>query len=272
MATINRYDQIIDSYMSKIQTVEDTLSKKIDEEISATNKRIDEVKGNLNDRIIRSNNNTIISFKNILKKYLILSAIIIGILIFAIIVSFQMHFTTISKYNDMKDKYDSIVLKNIELTKQLVSEDKHLNLTDITSPSGLSADQLNGIVNSRLIDVNKTNSKMVNIGETLFTMENEHQINALFCIAVGSLESGYGTSDAAIKHNNLFGMMVNGKIRDFKSIDECILFWGKHLKDNYIGKGLNTIEKIQPKYCPPDSEWDTKIINIMKTYTEYIKI
>jgi len=62
MATINRYDQIIDSYMSKIQTVEDTLSKKIDEEISATNKRIDEVKGNLNDRIIRSNNNTIISF------------------------------------------------------------------------------------------------------------------------------------------------------------------------------------------------------------------
>lgn len=52
--------------------------------------------------------------------------------------------------------------------------------------------------------------------------QNTTKIPAALMTAQACYESGYGTSSAAINKNNILGLMSNGSVRSFTSIDECI--------------------------------------------------
>ena len=44
--------------------------------------------------------------------------------------------------------------------------------------------------------------------------------------------------------------------RKFNSVDECTEYMGSWLRSAYIDKGLDTLSKIQTKYCPNGgSKW-----------------
>lgn len=146
-------------------------------------------------------------------------------------------------------------------------EKKPINLTDISKPSNLSADQLNFVISSRLKNVGKSSSKLSNLGDALVIMEEESGVNALFCLAVASLESGYGTSDAAINKNNLFGLMRSGSLMEFSSVSECISYWGNLIKNYYIDSNRDSIEDIQPKYCPDSETWEPDVSYLFNTYS-----
>lgn len=146
-------------------------------------------------------------------------------------------------------------------------EKKPINLTDISKPSNLSEDQLNFVISSRLKNVGKSSSKLSNLGDALVIMEEESGVNALFCLAVASLESGYGTSDAAINKNNLFGLMRSGSLMEFSSVSECISYWGNLIKNYYIDSNRDSIEDIQPKYCPDSETWAPDVSYLFNTYS-----
>lgn len=69
-------------------------------------------------------------------------------------------------------------------------------------------------------------------------------------IAISMHETGKYTSVAFNELNNVGGNFRNGSLMVFEDLDKGIDFFVSNLKNNYIDIGLDTIELIQPKYCP----------------------
>ena len=86
---------------------------------------------------------------------------------------------------------------------------------------------------------------------------------AILLIAISKHETGNWTSKL-FKENNNFGGLYNSKEEKFysyKSKEEGLQAFVNLLKNNYFGKGLNTIEEIGNKYCPVGASNDPKGVN-----------
>lgn len=130
------------------------------------------------------------------------------------------------------------------------------NTTEITQKSGFSAEQFNTIIDTAFAKMNKSSTALTGIGEGLYQAEQQYNVNGLYLLGIASLESGWGTSNYAKSYNNLYGLV--GK--KFDSVDECSLYMGKLIRENYIDKGYDTLAKIQTKYCPSGgSKWVSDI-------------
>ena len=81
-------------------------------------------------------------------------------------------------------------------------------------------------------------------------------------IAISKHETGNYTSSAFKNKKNVGGMMCKDGLITYNSLDEGIDAFVKNLANNYIKQGLNTVEKIQPKYCPIDDPRDVKGLNV----------
>lgn len=73
---------------------------------------------------------------------------------------------------------------------------------------------------------------------------------ALIIVAISKWETGNYSSHAFNNLNNVGGMMCSKGLIKYDSLDDGINAFVSNLKYNYIDQGLDTIEKIQPKYCP----------------------
>ena len=81
-------------------------------------------------------------------------------------------------------------------------------------------------------------------------------------IAISKHETGNYTSSAFKNKKNVGGMMCEYGLITYNSLDESIDAFVKNLANNYIKQGLNTVEKIQPKYWPIDDPRDVKGLNV----------
>lgn len=103
---------------------------------------------------------------------------------------------------------------------------------------------------------------------------SEEQI--LISIAISKHETGNYTSYAFKELNNVGGMMCNSGLRSYDSLDDGIEAYLNNLKYNYFDIGLDTLEKIQPKYCPIGAANDPTGLNkywlsgTQKKYNELI--
>ena len=126
------------------------------------------------------------------------------------------------------------------------------NTTDIAHKSGYTAEQFDAIINKVFTDMNKKTTSLTTIGDSLYKVEQENDVNGLYLLGIASFESGWGTSNLAIKSNNLYGL-IGCK---FNSVDKCTEYMGSLLRSAYIDNGLDTLAKIQTKYCPNGgSKW-----------------
>ena len=184
-----------------------------------------------------------------------------------------------SLYEDIiiiQDEIESIIIEptadeSATNEKEVEEEPVAINLTDITKPSNLTADQLNSIIDEQLTDIGESYTKFSGMGESLVKMEQETGVNALFCLSVGSLESGHGTSYAAESKNNLFGLIGNsGNLMSFDSVDDCVMYWGELIRNNYIDNGRTTVSSIQSKYCPGSSTWSGNVTYFMNEYSDHV--
>lgn len=83
----------------------------------------------------------------------------------------------------------------------------------------------------------------------------------LISIAISKWETGNYTSSAFKEKNNVGGMMCNSGLISYSSLDKGIEKFLINLKNNYFDIGLNTLEKIQPKYCPIGAKNDPTGLN-----------
>ena len=78
----------------------------------------------------------------------------------------------------------------------------------------------------------------------------DYGVDWILAVAISMHETGKYTSVAFNDNNNVGGNFRNGSLMVFEDLDKGIDFFVSNLKNNYIDMGLDTIELIQPKYCP----------------------
>lgn len=98
---------------------------------------------------------------------------------------------------------------------------------------------------------------------------------AFILLSISKHETGKWTSKAFIEKYNLGGIMCSTGLKKYNSLDEGIDAFVKLLKNRYFLQGLDTIEKIQPVYCPIGADNDPKNLNqywlpmVSRYYNEY---
>lgn len=128
---------------------------------------------------------------------------------------------------------------------------------DIHSPSGLTIDELNHILQG---------TSLKNLGSSFYEMERKYSANAIFAISVACLESGIerGVRDPK---NNYFGFTYGGEKIRYNSINDSIMAFGK-LMQKPVFKGKN-FDKFSRIYCPPKHEfWRGVVSQKYKKFAE----
>ncbi|WP_308634138.1 glucosaminidase domain-containing protein [Paenibacillus silvisoli] len=172
---------------------------------------------------------------------------------------------TVSKAVQAK-QIDALPIKpKAAVTSIAVKPSKPVRPTSkVSSDSGLNADHIATILKG---------TKLAGQGleSVILSIEDKYGINAFFTIAVMKLESGNGKSKLARTKNNLFGLnAVTGKSAytkafTFKTKGDSVRKFGQLLSDNYVERGLTTIEKVARKYCPANGRWSGLVRSIMRS-------
>ena len=89
---------------------------------------------------------------------------------------------------------------------------------------------------------------------------NEYNIDWKVAVAISRWETGNYTSSLYHNKNNVGGLYCNGFL-SYETLDEGIEAFVSNLKRNYFDMGLDTLAKIQPKYCPIGAANDPNNLN-----------
>ena len=185
----------------------------------------------------------------------------------------------------------------IELTYTVNNEIKKVTLVNITTEE--TQEEINEIVeeleknyslslatdlrtksNLNAIDYDTMldGTNLYGIGKALEQAEKKYSVNGLYLMGLCILESGWGTSDFAIKRNNLVGwnaIDTNPQLAStFESKEQCILYVAEKLQQNYLTEGGAyfegyTAKDIDIHYCT-DKQHANKIVNIVNNLIEKI--
>lgn len=115
---------------------------------------------------------------------------------------------------------------------------------------------------ARLNVITKLNDIEKKIYNVAINSELTHE-QAILVVAISKHETGNWTS-SLYKNNNNFGGIYNSKEKKFysyESNEKGLQAFVNLLKNNYFGKGLDTIEEIGSKYCPVGAENDPTGVN-----------
>ena len=97
-------------------------------------------------------------------------------------------------------------------------------------------------------------------GIYFYNMEQTHNVNSVFAIAVTEVESSLGKHNA--NTNNFWGRKsVKGGWMRWNSKEESIMDFGRYMNRVYPGR---SIDKIGPKYCPSPAGWAERVKSCMK--------
>lgn len=94
----------------------------------------------------------------------------------------------------------------------------------------------------------------------------EYKVDYTLAVSIARVETGNFTSELFLKYNNLGGLSNDYGWYKYDTLIEGINAYVSMLKLEYIDKGLDTPEKMQPKYCPgKDGEhWVSLVRKIME--------
>ena len=87
-------------------------------------------------------------------------------------------------------------------------------------------------------------------GQAFIDAGKKYQVNPTFLVAIAMQESGIGTSSAALKKNNIGGIMTKGGHKKFENVEACIDNMAEIINKR-INEHLTTVEAIghSGKYC-----------------------
>ena len=94
----------------------------------------------------------------------------------------------------------------------------------------------------------------------------EYNIDYILAVSIARVETGNFKSELFLKYNNLGGLRNDYEWYKYDTLIEGVNAYVSMLKLEYIDKGLDTPEKMQPKYCPgKDGEhWVSLVCKIME--------
>ena len=128
---------------------------------------------------------------------------------------------------------------------------------------GDSGGSISQSVIQNVFEKNAKGGKLEGKGTFIVKTAEKYKVPPKIAIAIIAMESGWGKGANATIQNNPFSVMGNATIHDstFPAIEDGIVAGIKNLYDLYISEGLNTPEKIGPKYAPVGASNDPTNLN-----------
>lgn len=105
------------------------------------------------------------------------------------------------------------------------------------------------------------NSPLLPYAETLVETADRYELDWRLVPAITGVESSFGKA-IPFSSYNAYGW-ANGAYY-FQSWEDSIEIVTKALKENYLNKGADTVEKIAPIYAPPSQTWAFKVRYFME--------
>ena len=109
-------------------------------------------------------------------------------------------------------------------------------------------------------------SKLKSVSGQYIEAEEKYGVNAVFLMALTSLESGHGKSNVAINNNNIGGVRRGGEYINFSSWGSCIDYIANLLSKYYLKEDAKYFNgysawDVNKNYCE-NSDWADKIVAI----------
>jgi beta-N-acetylglucosaminidase len=174
----------------------------------------------------------------------------------------------VKNYEDSVSKLEEFISELESKNKELESKNKELeerikellsipemNPSNVTSKSNVTETGLKMALK---------NTGLQGLEPSFVQAEKEYGINAIFLTSLVALESEWGNSSRAKRHNNLSGYAVYNDIavgRIFSSKHESIMETARLIKEDYVGQGRFDIYSIGKKYSA-DINWAVKVASI----------
>lgn len=166
------------------------------------------------------------------------------------------------------EEYEKIIeFENMKSSlKEKLSSIEISKRADVSKVTGFTEEELRYLLEcSGLIDDPEI---IATLPEVVVETVKQYPVNELWSIAVMCLESGYFTSNLAIKHNNYGGMLYKGKAMRFDTMEEGIQRAIQCFYNNL--KGDNTIYEVNETYCEPDENgkygWSYKVMDVLSLF------
>ena len=149
-------------------------------------------------------------------------------------------------YSQMKEKYGFNISQVVEThdegtqtesQEQVVVETTAKNYVvtvdmDLRTPSNATAEDIEKML---------AGTKLAGLGQAFVDAEKTYGVNALYMMGLAAEESAYGTSNYAVKRNNLYGWGAVDSNPDlakhFETKYSATLFVASKLKANYLTEG-----------------------------------
>lgn len=153
-----------------------------------------------------------------------------------------------------------LVKKTASKVKAKISA-KNTLLMDTTSKT---PEELNELLNSILIKRKNVKNPILNKAHVFIAKGRQYGVNPVVLMAISMSESARGTSVAAIKKNNIGGLIGSKGLMRFENVDDCIEKMAQTIAKHHNKSNINTILELghSGKYCNKNAaeEW---IKNVM---------
>ncbi len=114
-----------------------------------------------------------------------------------------------------------------------------------------SPQEMNVALNSLLVRKTAQANPLKNKAGLFITKANKYGVNPVVLMAISLAESARGTSSAAIKKNNVGGIMGQRGLRKFEKVEDCIEKMAETLSNHHNKLNIDTLEELgrSGKYC-----------------------
>ena len=164
---------------------------------------------------------------------------------------------------------------------------------DLRVKSNITSKILKGYLESNtsfgevLNDFHERGTNLDSIASSYVDAEQKYGVNALYLVAITLEESGRGTSELTITHNNISGTRITDDegsyvYKYFNSLEECIDYTARNLAFNYLdttGTYHNgfSLYAVNSRYCfladnvTVDRDWGEKVQAIVDEIYRFLK-
>ena len=146
--------------------------------------------------------------------------------------------------------YSNLFIGSDLIAKAETSESKKVIQIDQEEEKSLKTQKNAELESLEKIEELASKCELDEVSCKIKAVADSYEIDWRLAVAISMHETGKYTSVAFKEKNNVGGNFKSGSLMVFEDLDKGIDFFVSNLKNNYIDIGLDTIELIQPKYCP----------------------
>lgn len=125
-------------------------------------------------------------------------------------------------------------------------------------------EELNDSLNALLLKRKNQINPIINKTSVFIEKGNKYNVNPLVLMGIAMLESARGSSVAAVKKNNIGGIMGKKGLRTFENVDDCIDIMAATIAKHSKNHNLKTVNDLaySGKYCDKKvaKEWAKNVM------------